>query len=143
MHSGGAAQMREMNMRRMIVSLTAVAIGLGCGSAMAQPAAQHSSCFFANQFSDWRAPDDKTIYIRVGVTRYFRLDMEGICYRLKSPGSHLVMNIHGPDTICSALDWDLKVGDSGMGNISTPCIVKTMTELSPAEADAIPKKFKP
>jgi hypothetical protein len=55
------------------------------------------------------------------------------------------MNVHGPDTICSAIDWDLKVSTSTdlRGGMAVPCIVKTMTELSPDEAAAIPKKFKP
>jgi hypothetical protein len=143
MHAGAAARTREMNMRRMIFSLAAVAIGLGCSHAIAQPAPQHTNCFFVNQFESWRAPDDKTIFIRVGMSRYYRLDLSGTCPRLQSPDVHLVMNVRGPDTICTALDWDLKVADNMPGNISSPCIVRTMTELSPADAAAIPKKFKP
>ena len=130
-------------MRRMIVSLAAVAIGLGLGDAIAQPTPQHSSCFFVSQFESWRAPDDKTIFIRVGMSRYYRLDLGSSCSRLQAPDVHLVMNVSGSDTICTPLDWDLKVADSPPDGISTPCIVKAMTELSPADVAAIPKKFKP
>ncbi len=101
-----------------------------------------SSCFFVNQFENWKAPDAKTIYIRVSMHNYYRLDLAGSCSELLWPDSHLITIFHGSDTVCSALDWDLQVGQ-GMHSIPEPCIVKTMTALTPDEAAAIPKKFKP
>lgn len=125
------------------LALTLAAFGLAAGAASAQPAPQHNSCFFVNQFQSWKAPDAKTIYLRINSSRYYRLDLASECSRLQSPGARLIMNVRGPDTICSAIDWDLQVNDGLGGNIATPCIVKTMTELSPEQAAAIPKKYKP
>jgi hypothetical protein len=45
--------------------------------------------------------------------------------------------------VCGAADWDLKVSRDVPGSLPSHCIVKTMTPLSQAEADAIPKAFKP
>jgi hypothetical protein len=74
--------------------------------------------------------------------RYYRLDLSGRCPALRWPAAHLVTVFRGSDTVCSALDWDLKVSQAPNG-ISEPCIVRQMTQLSPAEASAIPPKFKP
>ena len=70
--------------------------------------------------------------------------MAGSCPELTYPNPHLITDVHGPNTICTALDWDLRVADgTGPGSFATPCIVKTMTKLTKAEAGAIPKKYKP
>jgi hypothetical protein len=106
------------------------------------PSAPHNTCFYSSEFENWKAPDARTLYIRVGLHRFFRLDLAADCNSLLWPGSHLITEIRGSETICSALDWDLKVSQ-GTHDIAEACIVKTMTELSPTESDAIPKKFKP
>jgi hypothetical protein len=136
-----------MNMRGYMLAVTSILFAAGAlSTAAAQPVEtpKQDRCFFVNQFENWRAPDNKTLIIRVNQSRFFRLDLAQDCPELKWPEAHLVMNVRGPDTICTAVDWDLKVStDTGLHGMAVPCIVKTMTELSPAEIDAIPKKFKP
>ena len=109
--------------------------------AIAQPA--QNTCFLINQFNGWKAPDTKTIYIRVGLDRVYRLDLANTCSLLAMPNVHLITKTRGPDLVCSAIDWDLSVSESPPGNIPEPCIVKKMTLLSPEEAAAIPPKFRP
>ena len=121
---------------------TALAALLATG-AVAQPApTPPKSCFFVTQFENWKAPDENTIYIRVNLSKYYRLDLANKCPMLMWPSPHLVMNVRGPSTICSAIDWDLKVGND-LNSPAVPCIVKTMTELTPDQAAQIPPKFKP
>ena len=122
----------------------AIALFVTSGAAFAQQpdATPRKSCFLVTQFDNWRAADNKTVYIRTNMTRYYRLDMAQECPALRWPDAHLIMNVHGPDTICSAVDWDLKVSNDPRG-FAMPCIVKTMTELAPAEVQALPPKFKP
>ncbi|MEI9996714.1 MAG: DUF6491 family protein [Rhizomicrobium sp.] len=115
---------------------------LAAAPAAADPAARHSQCFFVNGFENWKAPDARTIYIRVNLHRYYRLDLANSCSALLMPDSHLITKWRGSSSVCSALDWDLKVSQ-GFPGAATPCIVKTMTELTAEEAAAIPKKFKP
>jgi hypothetical protein len=134
-----------MNMRGSELAVITILLTAGVVStAGAQPvdAPKRDHCFFVNQFESWRASDNKTIYIRTSVSHFFRLDLAQTCPELLWPESHLVMNVRGPDTICSAIDWDLKVS-TGMHDVAEPCIVKSMTALSPDEAAAIPAKFKP
>ena len=105
-------------------------------------------CFSMRDFENWKAPDAQTIYIRVGLSRYYRLDLSAPCQTLKSVSSHLITKTRGSDQVCSGIDWDLAVSDS-TGPIGShtgfkqTCIVKTQTPLSPAEVSAIPKEFKP
>jgi hypothetical protein len=113
-------------------------------AAVAQPAVSTpDKCFRIEQFEGWRAPDAKTIYIRVLQDRFYRLDLAGACPALKQPDAHLITHTRGPDSVCSAIDWDLKVSEGASFQFSEPCIVKTMTYLSPGDVAAIPKEFKP
>jgi hypothetical protein len=109
-----------------------------------KPAAPENQCFPITEFQNWRAADAKTMYLRVGVNDYFRIDMSGECPELTYPDAHLITVWRGSSEVCGALDWDLKVADgTGPGSFAVPCIVKNQTRLTPAEAAAIPKKFKP
>lgn len=126
-------------------AITAASIFGLTGAASAQPAmapAKQNSCFFISQFQSWKAPDDKTMFIRVGVNKFYRLDMAGSCPALKGISPHLITTFRGGNSVCSRLDWDLKVVRSP-GGAPEACIVKEMTALTPEEAAAIPKKFKP
>jgi hypothetical protein len=146
--SGASAA--EVNMRGFAIISAGLLLSLAAVTVSAQPADQTPapsaqparSCFYVNEFDGWRAPDAKTIYIRTSVSRFYRLDMAQACPSLLWPDTHLIMNVRGPSTICSAVDWDLKVS-SGINGIPVGCIVKTMTPLTAEEAAAIPKKFKP
>ncbi len=130
-------------------AIAAAAAALGLAAAEAQPAVPpaasppQNKCFFINEFESWRAPDDKTIFIRVNLNRYYRLDLTTACPLLTAPDSHLITKTRGPDTVCSAVDWDLQVSEPPPANIPEPCIVKSMRQLTPAEVAAIPPRFKP
>lgn len=132
-------------MRAIITGLCAATVlflSTPVAGADPAPAAKPSGCFFARDFENWKAPDAKTIYIRVRMHDYYRLDLTGSCSALLWPDSHLITRFHGTDTVCTRLDWDLKVSQ-GMHSIPEACIVKSMTALTPEEAAAIPQKFKP
>jgi hypothetical protein len=107
---------------------------LGVAALHAQPL-QH--CFSDTQFGGWWASvGDKTIYIRTNNRHYYRLDLGNSCAASAFPGAHLVLKVHGNDTICSPLDFDLLMSQ-GVGDVARPCLVKTMREASPAEVTAL------
>lgn len=103
---------------------------------------QKSRCFYITQFETWRAPDPRTMYLRISTNRFYRLDMASACPQLTWPGSHLVTVWRTSGLVCTAMDWDLKVS-TGVSGFASPCIVKSMTELSPEEAAQIPPRYKP
>ncbi len=100
------------------------------------------ACFFSRDFQQWRSPDPNTIYIRVGVNRFYRLDLSVPCPPLQFPDVHLVSVFRGTDTICAPIDWDLRVSQFPQG-ITEQCIVKSMTRLTPEQVSAIPPRFRP
>ncbi len=124
------------------LSASVTVLGILVAPAMAQPAPKPNQCFMVNQFQNWRAADAETIYINVRGNHIYRLGLAGRCTTLLSPGARLITVFRGTSTVCSALDWDLRVS-SGINGIAEPCLVKTMTELTPAEIKAIPKKAMP
>ena len=134
-----------MRKRLMAITLIGAAIAsmIGLAVADAQPAARApQECFYSQDWNGWKAsPDSKSIYIRVGVNRIFRLDLSQACTELQMPDVHLVTKLRGSSSICSALDIDLRISD-GHG-FETPCIVSNITRLSDAEAAALPKKQRP
>jgi hypothetical protein len=69
--------------------------------------------------------------------------MAGRCAMLTRPDAHLITYWRGTSSVCSPLDWDLRVSQGAPGGIAQSCIVKTMTPLTAAQANAIPKKFRP
>lgn len=138
-------------MRRLsigVVLLTAILLGTAAAVAD-QPAAPKAKarlgrCFFARDWQSWKsAPDAKSILIRVDPKRYFRLELSSRCPSLTWPDARLITVFHGTDSVCDALDWDLRVSEGPPGGIVEPCIVKRMVELTPKEVAAIPKKQRP
>ncbi|MBV9512065.1 MAG: hypothetical protein JO303_17460 [Caulobacteraceae bacterium] len=117
----------------------------GSSLASAQPAAPAAKpanqCFFVTDWGAWRAPDSRTLYIKVGMDRVYKLDLANECPALLEPNTHLITHVRGTDTICSPVDIDLKVSE-GEG-FSEPCIVTGMTQLSPAQIAALPKDQRP
>ena len=134
-------------MRKITLMLaSALSLLVATSLAAADPAspvpAKRPQCFFIRDFQNWKAPDAKTLYIRVSLHQYYRLDLAGSCSAALAH-SHLITKWRGSDWVCSALDWDLKVSQGAVRGFATPCIVKTMTALTAQEAATIPKKFKP
>ena len=134
---------------RTIPLLLASAVNLLAASSLAaaDPAstvpAKSPECFYIRDFENWKAPDAKTVYIRINSNKYFRLDLAGSCPALLWPDSHLITKWRGTNWVCTALDWDLKVSQGAIHGFAKPCIVKTMTALTAQEASAIPRAFKP
>ncbi len=123
-------------------SILLAALILPAAFQAAQAQAPSRRCFFVSEFRNWRAPNDKTIYIRAGVNDIYRLDLAYSCRPLSWPGTHLNTTFRGSGSVCSALDWDIKAAES-FSDIPVPCMVRTMTALSPAEAKALPKGSRP
>jgi hypothetical protein len=127
-------------MRRAAVVLF---LGLWTGAAPAPAQPVQRACFPITEFRSWKALDSRTIFIRVGFDRIFRLDLANTCSLLTSPASHLITKTRGPDLVCSPIDWDLSVSQPPPGNIPEHCIVTKMRLLLPNEVARIPPRFRP
>jgi hypothetical protein len=117
------------------------------GSVVADGAAESppkaiTHCFSSAQFDGWRAADSTTLYIRANIDRIYRIDLTRACVTLTAPDAQLVLDIHGGSTICAATDIGLRVTQPFV-SIPEPCFAKSMTELSSAEAAALPHALRP
>lgn len=138
--------------------LAALALAPLTASASAQPASPPPAaakpppstrlppkCFYSHDWAGWKpSADSKSIYIRVGVSDFYRIDFSDSCPTLRDPDVHLVTRPLN-DLICSPIELDLKVAqppDLGRG-MAIPCIVTGITPLSHADMAALPKKLLP
>ena len=134
-------------MRKHVLATTLIGMAAAAligPAAMAEPQTKPAPrCFYSNDWDGGWKPtaDSKSMYIRVGINRIYRVDFSSPCPQLQTPMSHLITETHGSSSICSAIDLDLKVSD-GHG-FSTACIVSNLTELSKDEAAALPKDMRP
>ena len=131
-----------MSIRSTLFAAAAALLVSLAGASVASAAGSTSSCFLANQWSGWHAPNPNVIYLRVDSNRIYRLDLSAGSSSLQDPGVHLVSRIEGSDWICSPLDLQLEVADD-MGGLREGLIVKSITLLTPDEVKAIPKRDLP
>jgi len=125
----------------LLAAVAAGAFGLCASPALADVPARQA-CFLSSDWSGWKSPDPTTIYLRINVNRIFRLDLAHPSYSLNDPSVHLVSEIRGSSWICSPLDLQLKVADT-RGIMREPLFVKSIAELTPDEAKAIPPRDRP
>lgn len=127
-------------------------MGLATGAALAAAlltawplsanAAPQGGCFLSKDWRGWKSPDPKVIYLRVGISDVFRLDLQSGSDQLDRPDMHLVNKLRGSPWICSPLDLELTLSDSH-GSYREPLFVKSITRLTPDEIRAIPAKYLP
>ncbi len=133
-------------MKAHVLIAAAALLGLAGAAAAAAPADKPASktaersCFFSRDWESWRSPDDHTIYFRVRLNEFYRVDLSAGSNMLTDPSNHLVSVMRGTSTICGPLDLDLKVSD---GYITVPLIATKITKLTPDQVALIPKKYLP
>jgi hypothetical protein len=118
-----------------------VAAALIAGQAIAASDHPRTPCFYITQWQGWKAPDANTLYLGVNLHDVYRADLSAGSPQLLWPDAHLVSQVRGPDSICSAIDLQLAVSD--INGFRQPLIVRKLTKLTPEEIAAIPKKYRP
>jgi hypothetical protein len=121
--------------------LVAGSLGFASQALSATPT-QTDRCFLATDWEGWKSPNPNTIYVRVGVSRIYELDLSSGSNQLQEPAMHLVSQIRGSQWICDPLDLQLQIADDH-GAFQEPLIVKSITRLTPEQIAAIPKKYLP
>jgi hypothetical protein len=123
--------------------LLAAALSLSTLVPVAEAASSPSTnnCFFVTQWQGWKSPSPDVIYLGVNLHDVYRVDLSAGSSMLNWPNMHLVSIVRGSDSICTALDLDLKISDDH--GFTEPLIAKALTKLSPDQVAAIPKKFRP
>jgi hypothetical protein len=122
------------------------AIALVCAAAPPAAFAQggnanaHRECFLKSNVDSFSAPNDRTLYVSVGVREIWRLDLMHDCTGLTFKQGIGFQTTPGFPWVCSPLDATVIVRDAG---ITQRCPVTAMHHLTPAERDALPKRDRP
>ena len=107
----------------------------------AQPAAADSGhgnqCFLRSNINGFQAPDDHTVYIRVGVNDIYRLSLMVDCTSLSFRQGIGLESTPGDPWICSPIQATVVYRDTGIRN---RCPVSDIHKLTPAEIAALPKR---
>jgi Family of unknown function (DUF6491) len=132
----------QSSARRLIVAVAAATSALAATVANAQPPARHSNdqCFVRRNINGFSAPNDRTVYIRVGVSDVWRLDLMIDCTGLAFRNAFALEARPATAWICSPLDATVIVRQTG---ISQRCPVSAMHKLTPDEIAALPKRDRP
>lgn len=132
---------------RMMIALAA-AMALVAGGAASPVALAKSAkagkydanqCFYTRNVTSFAAPDEKTLYVRVGVRDIYRFDMFGTCPDIDW-NQRLALVSTGSSWICNGMDAEV-VTHSAIG--PQRCPVRTMHKLTPEEIAALPKNARP
>jgi len=107
----------------------------------AQPAAKAAEqCFLADDVNGFNAPNDHTLYIRVGVSDVYRLDLMSDCQGLRFREGIGLERTPASSWICSPLDATVVYRETGMPE---RCPVTAIHKLTKAEVGALPKRDRP
>jgi len=133
---------------KFIIALGAAALALSAGASGAAPHAHAAgpapSCFRSNDIRSHVFDDADTMYMRVGIKDIYRVQTSGRCLAAHMRDDPLIIDPGPPNgLICRPVDFSLKIGHQGDVSFPTPCIVKSIDKLTPAEAAALPPKLRP
>ncbi len=120
------------------------ALALPAATTNAQPPAAAPAgqqCFLARNINGFNAPDDRTLYIRVGVNDYWRVDLmvpcTGLTFRQRI-GLEAIPSANS--WICQPIQAQVVYRDTGAAQ---RCPVSGLHKLTPAEYAALPKRDRP
>ncbi len=129
-------------MKNPVIVLAGVAALALCA---AQPAAagmsspSHKQCFRASEIDSTNHFNPSQVNVKTIDRRYFKIKLVGDC-RGPDYDAPLIVRTVGSGTICDAIDLDLAIGGHGG---PTPCLIKSISPMSAAEAAALPRRERP
>src|SRR5277367_1035888 len=119
-------------------------LGVVAALCLAAPAAaankSNDACFYRRDVNSFNAPDDHTVYVRVGMNRIYRLDLMTSCLDLTFRQRIGLENRPAIAWICSPLEATVVYDATG---IPQRCPVKAIHKLTPDEVTALPKRDRP
>ena len=104
-------------------------------SAPASVASSGRECFNARNISSFKAQGDNAVDIQVGVRRYYRMELAGVCPSVNWANRVAVVTRGGSSWICEGFDAEIVVPDPGLG--PQRCVVSSVRRLTDAEARAL------
>jgi len=133
-------------MMKTTIAVVAAAALLTLGPVASTPALAKSpaspskqQCFFTRNADGFAAPDEKTLYVRVGVRDVYQFEMFGTCQDMDW-NQRIALVSRASSSICTGMDAEV-VTHSPIG--PQRCPVRSVRKLTPAEVAALPRKSRP
>ena len=116
-------------------------------AAVAPPpvVAPPDGCFRTRDITNHTIGDDGTLYLNVNNRDVYRLEMSGSCLAGAASNDPLVMREPpGSPYACQPIDLDISISKGSLTTgMPTPCIVRSMTRMTPAEVASLPPRLRP
>jgi hypothetical protein len=125
-------------MKRLVLAVLALGALASAGAlaATAKPASQ-DACFLTRDLRGHTiGADGHTLYFDVNGTAVYQVTTTNNCLANVTGSDPLVLHDRGLGKICNPLDLDIRA----RGN---QCLIAKLSKLSPAEAQALPKRLQP
>lgn len=100
---------------------------------------QARECFFTRNVSGFSAPDDETLYLRVGVRDVYQMQMFSPCPDMDWAQRLAVVSRSG-SSVCRGMDATI-ISPGPVGE--QRCMVRAVRKLTPAEVEALPRGSRP
>jgi len=100
---------------------------------------QARECFFTRNVSGFSAPDDETLYLRVGVRDVYQMQMFSPCPEMDWAQRLAVVSRSG-SSVCRGMDATI-ISPGPLGE--QRCMVRAVRKLTPAEVEALPRGSRP
>jgi hypothetical protein len=114
---------------------------IGVPVAAVAPAAIPGGCFRSHDIRNHTVADNHTLYLDVPPRGVYRVTTNGACLAGAVSSDPLVMRSPpGQTYVCRPMDLDIAVSKGGF---TSPCIVDSITQLTPEEVAALPRKLRP
>ena len=124
-----------------VAALCVAALLLAAPAAGAADTHAKGACFARRNVESFNAPDDHTVYLRVGVNDIYRLSLMTECLDLTFRQGIGLEDQPANAFICSPLEATIVY--RAAGGIPQRCPVTAIHKLTPEEAAALPKKDRP
>ena len=104
--------------------------------------AAERQCFRTHDIRSHTVGDKSALYINVSGREVYRIGMSDACLAGAISSDPLVMRQPpGSSMVCRPIDLDIAISRSG--GFAMPCIVSSITRLTPTEVAALPAKLRP
>jgi hypothetical protein len=115
-------------------------LAVAAAPAMARSSHHGGQCFLSSNVMSFNAPDDHTVYLRVGVNQIWKLGLMNNCLELPWRLSIGLQATPGDPWICQPVEATILSHGAGLPH---RCPVISMHHLTPDEVAALPKGVKP
>ena len=134
-----------MNLRQTATTLLVLPmLSLGAtpsAAIAAAPTQPAPNCFYGKEADSFAAQGEKVVNIRVGVSRYYRLDLFSPCLDIDFAQT-IAMSSRPSDWICTGSANNVEILTRSAAGRQR-CLVTKITPLTPADVAALPKHAKP